>query len=212
MGRTLFIAGMHPGGVLSGKADVGQLPKDTMSERIADPDLATCLREIAQGRADSFRRLYDWESARMLGIALRILKRRALAEEAVHDAFISIWNHAGRYQPDLGHPRGWIQTILRNRALNILRGEARTELTDGLEPFDVAADQETPEETVARLSEADALKHCLDRLETAPRHAVILAYVQGLSHGEIAERLRIPLGTIKSRIRRSLLALKECLG
>ncbi len=210
--RVFVDADMHPNADPTCKGRVGNSAKGKMNQPAAEPDLASCLREIAQGRTDAFRRLYDEESARMLGIALRILKRRALAEEAVHDAFISIWNHAGRYEPSLGNPRGWMQTILRNRALNILRGEARTELTDGLEPFDVAADQETPEETVARLSEADALKHCLDRLETAPRHAVILAYVEGLSHGEIAERLRIPLGTIKSRIRRSLLALKECLG
>lgn len=175
-------------------------------------DLAECLRAIAQGRSDAFRRLYEAEAARMLGISLRILRRRALAEEAVHDAFISIWNHAGRYQPSLGSPRSWMQTILRNRALNILRGEARTDLTETLEPFDVASDDESPEAVVERLSEAEALRHCLQRLEAAPRQAVVLAYVQGLSHGEIAERLRMPLGTIKSRIRRSLLALKECLG
>lgn len=175
-------------------------------------ELATCLRDIAQGRADAFRRLYEAEAGRMLGIALRILKRRSLAEEAVHDAFVSIWNRAASYDARLGSPRGWIHTIVRNRALNILRGEARTELTDSLEPLEIASADENPEEAVGRLSDAEALRHCLDRLETAPRHAVVLAYVEGLSHGEIAERLRIPLGTIKSRIRRSLLALKECLG
>ncbi len=147
----------------------------------------------------------------MLGIALRILKRRALAEEAVHDAFISIWNHAGRYEPGLGSHGLDADHPSQSRPEHPAWGGA-DRADRWLEPFDVAADQETPEEAVARLSEADALKHCLDRLETAPRHAVVLAYVQGLSHGEIAERLRIPLGTIKSRIRRSLLALKECLG
>jgi RNA polymerase sigma factor (sigma-70 family) len=183
-----------------------------MTEQQVGIDLAKSLRDIAQGRADAFRNLYEAEAARMLGISLRILKRRALAEEAVHDAFISIWNHAATYEPRLGSPRGWMHTIVRNRSLNILRGEARTELTDGLEPFDVASDAESPEEAVSRLSDGEALKHCLKKLEPAPREAVILAYVQGLSHGEIAERLRIPLGTIKSRIRRSLLSLKECLG
>ncbi|MFY8113775.1 MAG: sigma-70 family RNA polymerase sigma factor [Rhabdaerophilum sp.] len=175
-------------------------------------ELADCLRDIARGRADAFRRLYEAEAGRMLGIALRILKRRALAEEAVHDAFVSIWNHAATYESRLGSPRGWMHTIVRNRALNILRGESRTELTDTLEPLDIASEAENPEEAVSRLSDSEALKHCLGRLEPAPRHAVVLAYVEGLSHGEIAERLRIPLGTIKSRIRRSLLALKECLG
>ncbi len=178
----------------------------------AVPDLAHFLREIAQGKVEAFRRLYDIEASRMLGISIRILKRRALAEEAVHDAFLSIWNHAARYEPRLGSPRAWIHTIVRNRALNILRGEARTDLTDQIESFDAASDDESPEEITSRLSDAEALKHCLQRLDPMPRQAVVLAYVQGLSHGEIAERLRIPLGTIKSRIRRSLIALKECLG
>lgn len=178
----------------------------------AKPDIGFFLREIAQGKVEAFRRLYDIEAPRMLGISIRVLKRRALAEEAVHDAFLSIWNHAASYEPRLGSPRAWIHTIVRNRALNILRGEARTELTDNIETFDAASDEESPEEITSRLSDADALKHCLQHLEETPRQAVLLAFVQGLSHGEIAARLGIPLGTIKSRIRRSLISLKECLG
>jgi RNA polymerase sigma factor (sigma-70 family) len=178
----------------------------------AEPDIAYFLREIAQGKVEAFRRLYDIEAARMLGISVRILKRRALAEEAVHDAFLNVWNHAASYEPRLGSARAWLHTIVRNRALNILRGEARTDLTDQMESFDVASDDESPEDIVLRLSDADALKHCLGHLDPTPRKAVLLAYVQGLSHGEIAERLGIPLGTIKSRIRRSLISLKECLG
>ncbi|MCA1951428.1 MAG: sigma-70 family RNA polymerase sigma factor [Hyphomicrobiales bacterium] len=176
------------------------------------PDLAGLLGEIAAGRQEAFRRLYEIEAARLLGIAMRILRRRALAEEAVHDALISVWNHAARYEARLGSPRAWLHTIVRNRALNILRGEARTELTAEIESFDAASEDENPEEISSRLSDADALKHCLERLDPTPRHAVILAYTQGLSHGEIAARLGVPLGTIKSRIRRSLIALKECLG
>ena len=182
------------------------------ASRAPDPDIGFFLREIAQGKVEAFRRLYDVEASRMLGISMRILRRRALAEEAVHDAFLNIWNHAARYEPTLGSPRAWIHTIVRNRALNILRGEARTDLTDQIESFDVASDAESPEDVTLRLSDADALKHCLGGLDEVPRQAVLLAYVQGLSHGEIAARLAIPLGTIKSRIRRSLIALKECLG
>lgn len=178
----------------------------------AEPDHAALLRDIAAGQVTAFRRLYDAEAPQMLGMVMRILKRRALAEEAVHDAFLAIWNHAARYRPELGSPRAWMNTIARNRALNILRGEARTDLTDQIEDFDAVSDEESPEDAASRLSDADALKACLERLDPVPRRAVLLAYVQGLSHGEIAARLSIPLGTIKSRIRRSLLSLKECLG
>ena len=176
------------------------------------PDIGFFLSEIAQGKVEAFRRLYDVEASRMLGISIRILRRRALAEEAVHDAFLNIWNHAASYEPKLGSPRAWVHTIVRNRALNILRGEARTDLTDQIESFDVASDEESPEAVTLRLSDADALRHCLGTLDEVPRQAVLLAYVQGLSHGEIAAKLAIPLGTIKSRIRRSLISLKECLG
>jgi RNA polymerase sigma factor (sigma-70 family) len=182
------------------------------SSGTASPDLGFVIREIAQGKVEAFRRLYDIESSRMLGISIRILRRRALAEEAVHDAFLNIWNHAGKYEPGHGHPRAWLHTIVRNRALNILRNEARTELTGEVERYDAASDEESPEDAAARLSDADALKHCLEGLDERPRRAVMLAYTNGLSHVEIADRLETPLGTIKSQIRRALIALKECLG
>jgi RNA polymerase sigma factor (sigma-70 family) len=183
-----------------------------MKEQTLQSDLASLLRDIAQGRVESFRRLYDIEAARMLGISFRILKRRALAEEAVHDALLSVWNHAARYERAQGSAHAWLYTIVRNRALSILRGESRTELTDDIESLETASEAENPEDIASRLSDTEALKHCLQALPATPRQAVLLAYVQGLTHGEIAARLNMPLGTIKSRIRRSLIALKECLG
>lgn len=183
-----------------------------MNEHATSPDLGFVIREIAQGKVEAFRRLYDIEAGRMLGISIRILRRRALAEEAVHDAFLNVWNHAGSYDARHGHPRAWLHTIVRNRALNILRGEARTELSGEIDRFDAPSEDESPEEAAARLSDADQLRHCLGSLDERPRRAVVLAYTHGLSHGEIAERLETPLGTIKSQIRRALIALKECLG
>ena len=147
----------------------------------------------------------------MLGVAFRMLKRRTLAEEAVHDSFIRIWNNAARFNPALGNARGWIYTILRNRTLNILRGEARTELTADLDAIEHGEAFETPEDVMLKLSDASALHGCLNRLDATRRKLIILSYANGLSHGEIAATLGLPLGTVKSWLRRSLLVLRDCL-
>lgn len=170
------------------------------------------LRRCAAGDRSALRALYDLESARMLGVALRILRRRPLAEEAVHDAFVQVWQRAGSFDPSRGDARTWLYAVLRNRALNILRGESRTDLTADFEPMGLESEEDSPETVALRLSDAGALKRCLDRLEPQRRQAILLAYVQGLSHGELAGRLGVPLGTMKSWIRRSLLVLRECMA
>jgi RNA polymerase sigma-70 factor (ECF subfamily) len=177
-----------------------------------DTALATALRRCAGGDRAALRTIYDAEAPRMLGIALRLLRRRALAEEAVQDAFVQVWQRAGSFDPARGTARAWLYAILRHRALNILRGEARMELVQDFEPMELASEEEDPEAVVARLSEAGVLRRCLERLQPERRQLIVLAYVHGLSHGELAGRLRLPLGTVKSWIRRGLLVLRECLG
>ena len=174
--------------------------------------LDAALRACAAGDRGALRAIYHAEAPRMLGVALRLLRRRPLAEEAVQDAFVLIWRQAGSFDPARGEARTWIYAILRHRALNILRGEARTELVDDFEPMGLASEDESPEAVIARLCEVGALRRCLDRLEPERRRAVALAYIHGLTHGELAARLGVPLGTMKSWIRRSLLALRDCLA
>ena len=169
------------------------------------------LLRCAAGERAALRALYDAEAPRMLGVALRILRRRALAEEAVQDAFVQVWRNAGRFDPARGGARAFLYAILRNRALNILRGEARTDLTDAVD-HEVPSEEAGPEEVVERLSEAGALRRCLEGLDPRRRRAIVLAYAHGLTHGELAGRLGLPLGTVKSWLRRSLLSLKECLS
>ena len=130
----------------------------------------------------------------------------------MHDAFVQIWQCAGSFDPARGEARTWLYAVLRNRALNILRGETRTELVEDFEPMGLTSDDESPETAVLRLSDAGALKRCLEGLEPLRRQAVVLAYVHGLSHGKLAGRMGVPLGTMKSWIRRSLLSLRECLA
>lgn len=180
---------------------------------IAAPiDLSAALRDCAAGDGAALRAIYDAEAPRMLGVALRLLRRRVLAEEAVHDTFIQLWRKAGSFDPARGEPRSWLYALLRNRSLNILRGEARTDLVEDFEPMALESGEENPEEVMTRLSEGDALRRCLERLDPLRRRAVMLAYLHGLTHGELAGRLNVPLGTMKSWLRRSLSVLRECLA
>ncbi len=175
-------------------------------------DLKHALRGCARGDRTALRAIYDSEAPRMLGVAMRLLRRRALAEEAVHDTFLQVWKKADSFDPARGEARSWIYAILRNRALNILRGETRTDLVDDFEPMGLVSEEENAEAVMMRLSDTGSLKRCLERLEPARRQAITLAYIHGLSHGELAGRLGVPLGTIKSWIRRSLISLRECMA
>lgn len=180
----------------------------TASEASIEQALASC----ARGDKSALRCIYERECPRMLGVAQRILRRRALAEEAVQDAFILIWRHADRFDPARGSGLTWIYAILRNRALSILRDEKRVDLEESPVTQEVPSEEDDPETVMAKLSDAEALKACLGALAPQRREMVLLAFAQGLSHGEIAGRLGMPLGTIKSWIRRSLISLRECLG
>ena len=175
-------------------------------------DLDDALRRCAKGDRAALRRIYDLEAGRMLGVATRLLRRRSLAEEAVHDTFMQVWQRADSFDPLRGNARTWLYAVLRNRALNILRSEYRTDLVEDFEPLGLVTDEEGPEAAMLRLSDAGRLKTCLEQLEPKRRQAITLAYIQGLTHGELAGRLGVPLGTVKSWIRRSLTVLRECLA
>jgi RNA polymerase sigma-70 factor (ECF subfamily) len=179
-------------------------PADNATEVQVAAALARC---AARDRA-ALRVIYDLEAARMAGVARRILRRQELAEEAVQDAFMRVWRSAASFDPAKGAARTWLYAVLRNSALSILRDEGRfTSEDDAAEPIAPMTDS-----ALARLPEASALRRCLERLDPSRRSVVVLAYVHGLSHGELAGRLGVPLGTVKSWVRRSLMSLQECMG
>lgn len=177
----------------------------------ADGEIETALARCARGDAAALRLLYDGEAPRLLGVALRVLRRRALAEEAVHDAFVQIWRQAASFDPARGAGRAWMGAIVRHRALSILRHENRVEFADDGDPGRLETPQEDPEAVIGRLSDAGILRRCLERLDVRRRQLIVLAYVHGLTHGELAGRFGLPLGTVKSLIRRGALSLRECL-
>lgn len=130
----------------------------------------------------------------------------------MHDCFLKIWQRAVSFDPARGDARSWLYTVLRNRALDILRGEGRTDLVGEFEPLGLEDGGETPEQVVERLSDTGALRRCLDRLNPVRRQAIVLAYINGLAHGEIAGRPGLPLAMVKTWIRCGAIALKKCMA
>lgn len=179
-------------------------PPDSATEA----QIAAALARCASGDRAALRVIYDIEAPRMVGVARRMLRRQDLAEEAVQDAFMRIWRSARTFDPQRGAARSWLYAIVRNCALSILRDEGRFTSDED------SAEQAAPmtENALALLPEASALRRCLERLEPARRSVVLLSYVHGLSHGELAGKLGVPLGTVKSWVRRSLISLQECMG
>ena len=173
-----------------------------------ESDLLACGR----GDKNALARIYDSEAAQMLGVARRFLSRSSIAEEVVHDAFVRIWQSARSFDPARGSARTWIYAILRHHALNTLRQERRADLTDDIEPLGLVSQEDDPEAIIMRLSDASRLRVCLKSIEPVRRNVIILAYTQGLTHGELAGRFGVPLGTMKSWIRRSLAVLKDCMA
>ncbi len=173
-------------------------------------DLKDALARCGKGEKAALRVIYESECPAMIGVALRIVKRRELAEEVVQEAYVKIWRNAHRYDPGLGPPKAWLYAIVRNQALNVLRDGRREDLVDEM-PEDMGSAIEAYQ-AIERLPDASALRRCLEGLEPRRRTSLVMAYVDGFSHGEIAGRLAVPLGTVKAWIRRSLVALKECMG
>lgn len=175
-------------------------------------ELETSLRACAVGDRAALRRIFDAEAGRLIAVAERIVRRRDLAEEVVQEAFIRIWTHAYQYDPVRGSARGWIYAIVRNRALNLLRDGKREYAVEDVETLQ---EHETSDEVMAawhRLDRNSRLYGCLSALDEKKKRGILMAYVGGYSHGEIAGRLRLPLGTTKSWIRRGLAALRECMA
>ena len=174
--------------------------------------LAELLRATSGGNRDAFRQLYGAVSAKLFGVALRILQRRELAEEVLQEVFVRIWAHAAEYQSAKGSPMTWMIAITRNQALDVRRrGRDRVRGGEGDLLEQVPASTPNPLDWTLASSESRTLERCLGELSEAQRDCIVMAYVEGYTQQELAARMDRPLGTIKSWVRRGLLQLKECL-
>lgn len=175
-------------------------------------DEAALLLRVARGDRSALAALFENNASKLLGVALRIVRRRDLAEEVIQDSFVAIWQSASRFDPARGSARGWLTTIVRNRALNVVRDGARIDLLEPEALAEIGDRRSDAVDAYDSLPASDALRRCLGLLDERKREAILLAYVSGMSHGEVAGRLGAPLGTVKAWIRRGTIALQECLS
>jgi len=178
----------------------------------ADP-LVPLLAACARRDQAAFARLYQLTSAKLFGVALRIVRQEDLAGEVLQDCYIRIWTRAQDYREGLAAPMTWMSSIVRNRCLDRLRRPNREVIDVDGELVDAAAsDNPGPLAALERADDTAALARCLKQLEAKQRQAILLAFYEGLSQSELAKHLREPLGTVKTWVRRGLLKLKSCLG
>ncbi|MBC8119000.1 MAG: sigma-70 family RNA polymerase sigma factor [Burkholderiaceae bacterium] len=178
--------------------------------------LQSNLARVALGDRAAFASVYQATSAHLFSVALRILNRRDVAEDVLQEAFVSVWHHAGSYQAASGQPMTWLISIVRNKALDVVRSAsvrhevARPVTTDGDE-IDIADERPNPLQLLTQATDALAIRGCMEALDASHRQCLALAYYHGMSHSEIATHVRAPLGSVKAWVRRGLERLKTCM-
>lgn len=181
-------------------------------------EVETLLARVAMGDRSAFKALYELTAGLLLATAHRVLQDRALAEDVVQDVFAGLWH---KKTPDSSVPMarsiGWLCVITRNRAIDHARKRPSDVSLHGLtsdgEEYTHDAPSDSPDvfEQLSIAQDSHCLQECLKQLAPEPRQAVLLSYLEGLTHMELAERMQRPLGTVKAWTRRSLLALRQCM-
>ena len=180
---------------------------DAARTRLVEALLATG----AEDRA-AFATLYNLTSAKLFGVCLRICGERQAAEDVLSEVYLTIWRRAGAYEPGRASPISWLATIARNRAIDWRRSAGRKVAVTLDEAPEVADPEPSAEERLVMSDEDNRLHLCLDQLEDKQRGAIRTAFFDGLTYAELAEREGVPLGTMKSWVRRGLMRLKDCLS
>lgn len=166
------------------------------------------LSATAHGDQVAFENLYKQTAGKLYAISLQMLRRRDLAEDAVQEAFVRIWHNAGEYQQEKGSVLTWMTTIVRYRALDMLRAaKSRRETHEDLEE---AEDEQTPEQELYIERDRVLIDRCMALLEGQQREMIQLAYFRGFTHAEVCDHTGSPLGSVKTWIRRGLERLKRC--
>ncbi|QIM52791.1 RNA polymerase sigma factor [Hydrogenophaga crocea] len=189
-----------------------------MRRMSANPDdlLMTLIDRIAQRDEAALKALYDLCGRKLYGLSLRVVGTAELAEDVLQETFLQVWRSAADYRATLSPPMAWLGLIVRSRSLDCLRRRAaeRTHLTQEIDETlaeTLEGDSPNPMDTNLASQQAWALHQCLGQLENKQREVISLAYLRDLSHGELAERLALPLGTVKTWIRRGLDKLRDCM-
>lgn len=169
---------------------------------------------VATGAEDraAFATLYNLTSAKLFGVCLRICGERQAAEDVLSEVYLTIWRRAGAYEPGRASPISWLATIARNRAIDWRRSAGRKVVVNLDDAPEVADPDPSAEERMVTNDEDQRLHLCLDQLEDKQRGAIRTAFFDGLTYAELAKREGVPLGTMKSWVRRGLIRLKDCLS
>lgn len=180
-------------------------------------EVETLLARVAMGDRAAFKALYDVTAGLLLATANRVLQDRALAEDVVQDVFAGLWHKAADMQAPVARSLGWLCVITRNRAIDHARKRPADVSLHGVSGdgdeyiHDAPSDSPDVFDQLAMAQDDQCLQACLKQLAPEPRQAVLLSYLEGLTHMELAERMQRPLGTVKAWTRRSLLALRQCM-
>ncbi len=173
-------------------------------------ELVTLLHAVSRGDRDAFFTLYQRTSAKLYGICLRLLRSEAEAQEALQDAYVLVWQKAAQFDGAKASAITWLSTVARNKSIDRLR--RRTPVSDAIESAaDVEDDSPSAFEVVASAQDAARLGHCLEELDERARAMIRAAFLDGATYPDLAEREQVPLGTMKSWIRRGLQRLRGCL-
>jgi RNA polymerase sigma-70 factor, ECF subfamily len=175
-------------------------------------DLADLLARVAARDREAFAAVYKATSAKLWGIVVRVLPRRALAEDVLQDVYVRIWERAETFDPAKASPITWMATIARNRAIDEVRRRAPISIDDAPEALEVEQGGLSPLDSAQQSEDLRRLQECLQGLDPVRREIVLLAYYNGLSREELAKRFAHPVATIKTWLHRSLAQLRKCLG
>ena len=179
------------------------------SERAA---LSRALVRVAEQDRAALQEVYRRTSRKLFGICLRIFGERADAEDAMQEVYLTIWHRAGSFDPARGNPITWLATLTRNRAIDILRASGRRPTAPIELAENVADDSPDAESALIAQSDDARIVGCIETLAMSDATMIRTAFFEGSTYAELANRIALPLGTVKSRIRRALLKLRECLG
>lgn len=192
----------------SEKTALGELSLATATK--VEPGLLDeLLVRTGAGDHGAFRALFDRTSARLFAVCLRLARDRALAEDMLQEAYVRIWERSRQFDPQRGGAIGWMTTVARNHAIDVIRARGREMSVPNVDLPDVpdAAAMRSMETAAA----APALWRCLGTLDEGARRAIVHAYRDGLTYQELSTLLEIPLGTVKTRVRRGMGRLRRCL-
>lgn len=190
------------------------LPAGALSQGApAGPDLAALLRASARGDEVAFAQLYDATAARVHGLALRVVRDPAQAEEVTQEAFLDVWRTAARFDSDRGSALSWLLTVTHRKAVDRVRSaEASSRRDTSYHQQNQPIDHDSTAEAATASMEARRVRGALASLTPVQREAVELAYFGGYTHTEVATMLQLPVGTAKTRIRDGLIRLRDAMG